>query len=58
MNTEEILTCLILVIIGYFISPENYEFNFKLKEFLILSVIAILLIPVQTTVEELVFRGY
>ena len=46
------------VIIGYFISPENYEFNFKLKEFLILSVIAILLIPVQTTVEELVFRGY
>jgi membrane protease YdiL (CAAX protease family) len=46
------------VIIGYFISPENYEFNFKLKEFLILSVIAILLIPVQTTVEELIFRGY
>ena len=46
------------VIIGYFAAPENYEFNFKLKEFLILSVIAILLIPVQTTVEELVFRGY
>ena len=46
------------VLIGYFISPENHEFNFKLKEFLILSVIAILLIPVQTTVEELVFRGY
>ena len=46
------------VIIGYFISPENYELNFKLKEFLILSVIAIFLIPVQTTVEELVFRGY
>ena len=45
-------------IIGYFITPENYVFNFKLKEFLILSVIAILLVPVQTTVEELVFRGY
>lgn len=45
-------------IIGYFITPENYELNFKLKEFLILSVIAILLVPVQTTVEELVFRGY
>jgi len=46
------------VLIGYFISPENHEFNFKLKEFLILSVIAILLIPVQTTLEELIFRGY
>ena len=46
------------VIIGYYLSPENYEFNFKLKEFLILSVIAVFLIPVQTTVEELVFRGY
>ena len=45
-------------IIGYFITPENYELNFKLKEFLILFVIAILLVPVQTTVEELVFRGY
>ena len=45
-------------ILGYFITPENYELNFKLKEFLILSVIAILLVPVQTTVEELVFRGY
>lgn len=46
------------VIIGYYLSPENYELNFKLKEFLILSVIAVFLIPVQTTVEELVFRGY
>jgi len=45
-------------IIGYFITPENYELNFKLKEFLILFVIAIFLVPVQTTVEELVFRGY
>ena len=45
-------------IIGYFMTPENYVYNFKLKEFLILSVIAILLVPVQTTVEELVFRGY
>ena len=46
------------VIIGYYLSPENYELNFKLKEFLILSIIAVFLIPVQTTVEELVFRGY
>jgi hypothetical protein len=46
------------VIIGYFAAPENYELNFKLKEFIILAIIAILFIPVQTSVEELVFRGY
>ena len=44
--------------ITYFISPENYEFNFRVKEFLILAIIAILLVPIQTSVEEVVFRGY
>ena len=46
------------VFIEYSLSPENYEINFKLKEFLILAVIAILFIPIQTSVEEVVFRGY
>ncbi len=47
-----------LIFSGYLISPESYEINFKLKEFLILFVIAILLVPIQTSVEEIVFRGY
>ena len=47
-----------MVITGYLISPENYEINFKLKEFLILLIIAVCLIPIQTSVEEIVFRGY
>ena len=46
------------VFLEYSLSPENYEINFKLKEFLILAVIAILFIPIQTSVEEVVFRGY
>ena len=46
------------VLIGYYLSPENYELNFKLKEFLILTIIAILFVPIQTSVEEIVFRGY
>tara|TARA_Y100000389_G_scaffold84938_1_gene81675 strand:- start:831 stop:1634 length:804 start_codon:yes stop_codon:yes gene_type:complete len=46
------------IFLEYSLSPENYEINFKLKEFLILAVIAILLIPIQTSVEEIVFRGY
>ena len=46
------------VFIEYSLSPESYDINFKLKEFLILAVIAILFIPIQTSVEEIVFRGY
>ncbi|MDN3666998.1 lysostaphin resistance A-like protein [Algibacter miyuki] len=42
----------------FFFAPENYEINFKLKPFLILAVIAILLIPIQTSFEEYFFRGY
>ena len=42
----------------YSLNPENYVFNFKVKEFLILAVVAILFIPIQTSVEEIVFRGY
>ena len=47
-----------LVLIDYSLSPEDYVFNFKLVPFLILSVIAIILIPLQTSFEEYLFRGY
>jgi membrane protease YdiL (CAAX protease family) len=46
----------ILVQINTF--PENYEWNFKLVPFLILVAISLLFIPFQTTLEELLFRGY
>ncbi|MDH3381074.1 MAG: CPBP family intramembrane metalloprotease [Flavobacteriaceae bacterium] len=46
----------ILVQINTF--PENYEWNFKLVPFLILVGISLLFIPFQTTLEELLFRGY
>jgi len=42
----------------FFFSPENYVLNFDLENFLILSVIAILLVPLQTSCEEYLFRGY
>ena len=45
-------------LLAYFAEPENYVVQFNLSKFLILCLIAIPLIPVQTTVEELVFRGY
>jgi len=43
---------------AYYAAPANYKVQFNEVEFLILCFIAIPLIPVQTTVEELVFRGY
>ena len=42
----------------YYSSPENFVVQFQPIPFLILAVIAILMIPIQTTCEELVFRGY
>ena len=51
-------TVVAFVLLEYFLNPESYLFNFKVKEFLILAAIAILFVPIQTTVEEVVFRGY
>ena len=42
----------------YYSSPENYLWNFKLIPFLYMFLIAIFLIPIQTSLEEIVFRGY
>jgi len=39
-------------------SPEDYQWNFNLVPFLILAVIAIIMIPLQTSFEEYLFRGY
>ncbi|WP_149206547.1 CPBP family intramembrane glutamic endopeptidase [Flavobacterium johnsoniae] len=42
----------------YFQSPEEFVWNFKLIPFLILVVLGTVLIPIQTSTEEYVFRGY
>ncbi|WGK65016.1 CPBP family intramembrane glutamic endopeptidase [Croceiramulus getboli] len=47
-----------LTVSDYVANPEDYVVNFKPIPFLILCVIAIILVPIQTSVEELVFRGY
>lgn len=46
------------VLIDYYFSPEDYVVNFKPIPFIILCVIAILLVPLQTSFEEYLFRGY
>lgn len=45
-------------VIMYYSNPEHFEVNFKPIPFAILAVIAIILIPIQTSTEEYIFRGY
>jgi hypothetical protein len=42
----------------YQMNPEMYEWNFKLIPFIYLFIIAVVLIPIQTGLEEFLFRGY
>ncbi|WP_109434910.1 MULTISPECIES: CPBP family intramembrane glutamic endopeptidase [Aquimarina] len=49
---------IISTLIVYFVTPENYEINFKPIPFLILTAIALILVPIQTSFEEYFFRGY
>ncbi len=48
----------VFIIVDIQLSPEDYVFNFKLEPFLILAVIAIVMIPIQTSMEEYYIRGY
>lgn len=52
------LVTIVSTVIVYLLNPENFVVNFQPIPFLILALIAIVLIPFQTTCEELVFRGY
>lgn len=52
------LFSIISIFIIYFQSPEKFMWNFKPIPFLILFLIGIVLIPIQTSTEEYVFRGY
>ena len=46
------------VLVDHYMYPDNYIFNFKLVPFLILAVIAVILVPLQASFEEYLFRGY
>jgi hypothetical protein len=47
-----------LITYSYNSSPENFIWNFKPIPFLFMFIIAIVLIPFQTSLEEYIFRGY
>ena len=49
---------IIMFMISYLMAPEDYVWNFKLVPFVILVLISFFLLPIQTSMEEVLFRGY
>jgi membrane protease YdiL (CAAX protease family) len=49
---------IVSTLLFYFSNPTDFVFNFKPIPFAILVVIGVLLIPIQTSSEEYIFRGY
>lgn len=52
------ITSLVFFVPAYFMEPDAYQWNFKPIPFLILFLISFLFLPLQTSFEEYVFRGY
>lgn len=49
---------LLFEVILALIHPETYYFNFKPSSWIVLLLICLLILPIQTSLEELVIRGY
>ena len=52
------LLLLVAELILYGIDPANYILQFDGPSFIILLIVSLILIPIQTSFEELIFRGY
>ena len=44
--------------LGYFLDTESFVLNIKWQPFLILCLLGLVLVPIQTSFEEYLFRGY
>jgi membrane protease YdiL (CAAX protease family) len=49
---------IVTTIIDYNLRPEDFLWNFQMVPFLILAAIAFIMVPLQTSFEEYLFRGY
>lgn len=47
-----------ITIIDYLVSPDEYLWNLNWDKFIILAIIGVIMVPIQTSFEELYFRGY
>ena len=48
----------IFLVISYYLAPEDFEIQFELSKFLPLLLVSLLVIPIQSSYEEIFFRGY
>ena len=48
----------VLIGVDYYMAPSDYVWNFKPIPFFILLLISLVFLPIQTSMEELLFRGY
>lgn len=51
-------TTIVFTGIDYYSNPDDYVLQFNMVPFLILLVIAVIMVPLQTSFEEYLFRGY
>ena len=49
---------ILMFAVSYSMDPESLQWNFKPKAFAVLVLISVLMVPLQTSAEELFFRGY
>ena len=45
-------------VISYMTDPDNFEFRFDPVRFILLTIISLTMLPIQSSCEEFVFRGY
>ena len=48
----------LLTVVSYIVSPDDMILQFDASNFFILLIVSVLLIPIQTATEEILFRGY
>ena len=53
-----VFSTVVLTLIDYYANPEDYIVQFDLWPFVILALIVVIMIPLQTSFEEYLFRGY
>ncbi len=49
---------IVAMVVGMYLAPEDYVWNFKPVPFFTLLAVSFLFLPFQTSSEELIFRGY
>ncbi|CAM3998481.1 MULTISPECIES: CPBP family intramembrane glutamic endopeptidase [Flavobacterium] len=47
----------IMTLLAYYTNPESFVWNFKPEKFMVFLILAIILVPMQTSFEEYLFRG-